>query len=261
VTDDLSESSRSLLRAARTDAPTSAKRGLIWRGVMLTPPLTLVGPRTVHAASLAHSPAQNAAGGLLSAGKLLVAGALAGSALTIGIGVAVFGSSRTDGRVAASAPHERSAARPATLPPVPVSAPVAEGHHVVEPVIEVVEIDSPSSNSTRVPAQTAAPQPAAEPTRSASMRGAGIGGKARGEGDALMREALLVAQAREDILAGSPSSALDALDGARATGSRSLEPEELSLRARALRMLGREGEASRVESALSSRFPESFLAR
>ena len=76
-----------------------------------------------------------------------------------------------------------------------------------------------------------------------------------------MHEAARVGEARRELAQGEAMAALASLDAAAASPSRSLEPEELSLRVRALRLLGRDEEAGRVEDALRARYPESFLAR
>jgi hypothetical protein len=75
-----------------------------------------------------------------------------------------------------------------------------------------------------------------------------------------MHEAALVSQARTAIVQGHPAAALDVLDLAAQDSSHSLEPEELSLRVRALRLLGRDAEALRVEETLKARYPGNFLS-
>jgi hypothetical protein len=76
-----------------------------------------------------------------------------------------------------------------------------------------------------------------------------------------MYEAKLVTQARKALVEGRPAAALDVLDLAARDSSRSLEPEELSLRIRALKQLGRDGEAASVEETLRARYPDHFLSR
>jgi hypothetical protein len=78
--------------------------------------------------------------------------------------------------------------------------------------------------------------------------------------DVLMYEAKLVTQARQALVEGRPAAALDVLDLAARDSSRSLEPEELSLRIRALKQLGRDVEAASVEETLRARYPDHFLS-
>jgi hypothetical protein len=103
----------------------------------------------------------------------------------------------------------------------------------------------------------------------------GVGSSARGgphpesltsrragrEDDALGREAALVAEASSAVRRGDAEAALATLDAARRIGSLRMEPEELSIRARALRRLGRESEATETEVALRTKYPDHFLAR
>ena len=76
-----------------------------------------------------------------------------------------------------------------------------------------------------------------------------------------MHEAALIGQARTAIVQGRPAAALDALDAAERDSRAQPQPEELSLRVRALRALGRADEASQVEETLRFRNPDSFLSR
>jgi hypothetical protein len=77
----------------------------------------------------------------------------------------------------------------------------------------------------------------------------------------LSDEASLVTAARTALVAGDPARALLLVQSARKSKARSLEPEELSLEARALRALGRADEALATELALRGRYPAHALAR
>jgi hypothetical protein len=79
--------------------------------------------------------------------------------------------------------------------------------------------------------------------------------------DALERETLLVAEARGALMRGNPNGSLSAVRAARAQTSHALEPEEMSLEAKALRALGRPADAAVVEAQLRARFPDHALAR
>jgi hypothetical protein len=255
--------SRALLDAARQDGPGSAGRSRIWEGVALAPHLSLVAsagreslkPGAVTAGATAKAGAGVVAA--LSAGKLLLAGAVVGSALTVGLGafllrgplhshavtlaenaqVASADGSRLGNRAptyAAYAPEVRAVVVPEAAV---AAAPVEKGD---VPAGVPVKVDAPVARH-----EASAPSKAV-PTS--------------GDSDGLMREGALVSEARRDLALGLSLGALASLDAAARGTSRSLEPEELSLRARALRSLGRNAEASRVEETLKTRYPDNFLA-
>jgi Flp pilus assembly protein TadD len=73
--------------------------------------------------------------------------------------------------------------------------------------------------------------------------------------DILTREAALVTSARHQLLAGNAEGALHDVRAARALPVRQLEPEVLTLEARALRALGRDDEAVEAEMTQRLRFP------
>jgi hypothetical protein len=70
-----------------------------------------------------------------------------------------------------------------------------------------------------------------------------------------------VTAARAALMAGDPARALALVQTTRKWGTRSLEPEELSLEARALRALGRADDAAVTELVLRRRYPDHALAR
>jgi hypothetical protein len=79
--------------------------------------------------------------------------------------------------------------------------------------------------------------------------------------DPLMREAALVAEARSALVRGDPLGALRTIRATASGSQRELEPEELSIEARALRALGRGAEADTVDVALRTRYPDHALSR
>ena len=204
----------------------------------------------------------------VSAGKLLIVGAVAGSALTIGLGLALLGPRDWAAGTLASrdlqAPVHAAARGNATVSPMPavVSDPTttagvtAEIDGPVAPAGPAAE-QLPTLAGGHAPLRRAAGAPQAG-SPAASRAGAG---RAPSGQDVLMHEAALIGQARTAIVQGRPAAALDALDAAERDSSHSLEPEELSLRVRALRALGRADEASQVEETLRVRYPDSFLSR
>jgi hypothetical protein len=79
--------------------------------------------------------------------------------------------------------------------------------------------------------------------------------------DTLAHEAALVSEARSAVVRGEPEAALTALQAAHGLHVRALEPEELSLEARALRAMGRDAEAAAVDERLRASFPDHALAQ
>ena len=79
--------------------------------------------------------------------------------------------------------------------------------------------------------------------------------------DTLMRESALVGEARGALMRGDSKAALAALKATKTLKHRELEPEELSLEAKALRAMGRDGDAASLEIVLKSRYPDHALAR
>jgi hypothetical protein len=168
--------------------------------------------------------AKVAAGGT----KLLVTGALFGSIVTVGVAALVLGF-RTPRAPLAPEPSFAIHADPEIAPVAP-----AMGTLVVDP----------------------------EPARSVSpVRRPVTQNRAAPAPDTLTREATLVGEARGALVRGQPETALGALRATELLPSRAMEPEELSLEARALRALGREPEAEFVEGQLRARFPDNALAR
>jgi hypothetical protein len=170
--------------------------------------------------------AKTAAGGT----KLLLTGALFGSIVTVGVAAFVIGFRTPRARLAPE-PSFAMHADPEIAPVAPaMGSPVAADP---EPAAAV----SPARHSA---------------TRSHATAAAG---------DTLTREATLVSEARGALVRGQPETALGALRATELLPSRAMEPEELSLEARALRALGREPEAEFVEGQLRARFPDNALAR
>jgi len=236
----LSPATRSLLRAAKGDAPNAAARAKVWSSVA-----SAVGG-AAGAAGAAGS-ASTAPGALLTGGagasKLLALGALLGGTVTVGLAAMLLRLGPAPGETpgAHSAPIAALAAastapRPDPPPPfLPVLAP-----------------------------QAAAPTPTVSP-RLTGPAGAGMAPSPRSApaspDDSLAREASLVVEAREALGRGDPQSALRAIHAARMLPSHQLGPEELAVEARALRALGKDDQAKDVDSTLRKRFPESALAR
>ncbi|HEY2510733.1 MAG TPA: hypothetical protein VGI39_07750 [Polyangiaceae bacterium] len=218
---ELSSSTKELLRAARTDGPAAAARAKIWSGV---------GAGGVGAAG-----AIGAAKGLGAAsggvGKLLAMGALFGGTVTVGIAAMLL--------------HVGPTLRPETNVGVQADSDMAA---IAPAARTTVTLDAPA-------------RPAPPPAYGAPKHAAGGRSAAGLMEDALTREAGLVATARNLVMRGDPQGALGVLHTARTLPSHALEPEELSLEARALRALHQDAEAAAAEESLKVRFPDSALAR
>jgi hypothetical protein len=173
--------------------------------------------------------AKTAAGGT----KLLVMGALFGSIVTVGVAAFVVGF-RTPRAPLAPEPSFAMHADPEIAPVAP-AAPAMGAPVVTDPE----------------------PAAAVSPSRRSATRNHAAGVAT----DTLTREATLVSEARGALVRGQPETALGALRATELLPSRAMEPEELSLEARALRALGREPEAQFVEGQLRARFPDNALAR
>jgi hypothetical protein len=76
--------------------------------------------------------------------------------------------------------------------------------------------------------------------------------------DMLSREVSLVQEARRDLQNGDAASALKTVRAARSLEARQLEPEEMSLEAKALHLLGRHLEAAKIESQRRAMYPNAL---
>jgi hypothetical protein len=219
---ELSPSTRALLRSARDDAPSAASRARILGGVASATSATALGV------------AAKTAGGT----KLLLTGALFGSIVTVGVAAFVLG--------AGVAPHFSHGP--------PLSPDPSFAMHA-DPELAPVAPAAMSAMPARVAEEPEAIRPSA-PARHAGTRVH----PSVAPDDSLAREGALVREARGALVRGQAETALGALRATELLPSRALEPEELSLEARALRALGRDPEAAFVENQLRARFPDNALS-
>jgi len=254
--------SRALLDAARDDRPSPERRSRIWERVAMAPQLSLVasapsaGRASVQpgAAAGGTPPIHGGLAGALSAGKLVLAGAVAGSMLTIGVGVFLLRGS----------PRANPAGVPGRPSTVEVVSPTRETTALPPPTAAIArragpDLDDPPALSQTISASPA-PVPAGVRPQARRPAPASVASVAA-HGDTLMQEVAWVAEARRQLGSGQATAALASLDAASAAGSRSLELEELALRVRALRILGRDVESRQAEATLRARYPENFLSR
>ena len=80
------------------------------------------------------------------------------------------------------------------------------------------------------------------------------------EHDRLALEARMVSEARGALHRGDPETALRVVRAARSQAGARLVPEELTVEAQALRAMGDEAGAQRVEADLAGKFPEQAIS-
>ncbi len=252
---------RTMIEAAKADAPSGAARANVWAGVS-----TVVG-EAVGAASSAGG----AAAGSAASAKMLVLGTLLGGSVTVGIGAVMLfiGHGPVGSPTSVAAPTRASEfvslARP-RLAPAPLgdpersnpevvqenelSSPQARGEHRTHPAV------TPAHSQTRAAAVESA---TTRKTTAASHASAAVGPVT--DSDTLAREASSLAEARGALARHDAVLALQIVRGLRALPGRQLVPEELAVEAQALRGLGLDDDASAVEARLRVRFPDSVLGR
>jgi hypothetical protein len=165
--------------------------------------------------------------------KLLVMGALLGSAVTVGVAAMVL--------------HVGSP----KLRPEPTAITRAD--------LDREALVLPAQPPAPVPARAPADETPAAPAGASDVRH--VKARARGADDLLAREAELVAEARGAVVRGEPAAALAAIRAAQGLPGHALEPEELSLEVRALRALGQLDAANAAEAKLRAKYPDNALAR
>jgi hypothetical protein len=244
-----------LIEAARADAPNSAARANVWAGVS-----TVVGE-----AAMATGAGGAAAAGSAGAAKMLVLGTLLGGSVTIGVGVAMLFVGRFPApgptlSVAAPAPAEGAElialSMPALTPAPAVNRAVVEASLNPMPGPAFVVAPPPAARLAGFEAGKRAAPAHASPLLSAVS--AVVDGT---DSDSLAHEASSLAEARRALARRDALSALQIVRGLRALPARQLVPEELAVEAQALRGLGLDDEASKVETDLRVHFPDSVLGR
>jgi hypothetical protein len=242
---------RTLIDAAKADAPSGAARANVWAGVS-----TVVGEAAI------TSGAGGAAAGTAGSAKMLVLGTLLGGSVTVGIGTVMLfvGHAPTRPTVSVVAPPAAqgselvSLSRPALTPAPPLNPEVAQepapghGHHHAPGA-------TPPSAARAAALESAAARKTAPATHAAAAAPAVT------ESDTLAREASSLAEARGALARHDAVSALQIVRSLRALPGRQLVPEELAVEAQALRGLGLDDDASAVEARLRVRFPDSVLGR
>ncbi len=241
---------RTLIAAARADAPSTAARANVWAGVS-----TVVG----EAAGLATGASGGAGAGSVGAAKMLVLGTLLGGSVTVGIGGAML----LVGHAPAPRPMVSAAA------PAPAEMMISSSIPVLThpSVLNRGAVEEAPLKTGRVSAGAVRHPPAVR-TAGLQMGKKGAAGRAslspavaETESDTLALEASALAEARGALARRDALSALQIVRGLRALPGRQLVPEELAVEAQALRGLGLDDDANAVETHLRARFPDSVLGR
>jgi hypothetical protein len=239
---------RSLIEAAKADAPTAAARTKVWTGVS-----SVIGEAAAATGAAALA-------GTASAAKMLLIGTLFGGALTVGIGAAllfVAPAHHPQGATAAAAPatHAAPAAPLLKSSPFSMAAEVPRSTPASNAGNAVNAGSATGSEATRAPAERSVK---AHPAHAAKATHAVV---VDDRDDALAREASLLASARSALSRSDALSALQMVRRLRALPAGQLMPEELAVEAQALRALGLASDADQVDTTLRTRFPDSVLGR
>ncbi len=248
---------RSLIEAAKADAPTAAVRTKVWAGVS-----SAVGEAAAATGAAALA-------GSTSAMKMLVLGTLLGGSLTVGVGAALLfvGPIPNSGNPGAATAGMAMAAGAGPVRPVAATQ-IAESARTSasKEVFDSVPARNPGVGSSSAPRSSSAGAMAAHSVRAQPAHTAGVAATTRTAShgdvdDALAREASLLASARSALSRSDALSALQMVRGLRALPAAQLMPEELAVEAQALRALGLNADADQVDTTLRSRFPDSVLGR
>ncbi len=208
-----------LLESARRDGPNAAARAKIWAGV-----------------AGAAGAASAAGGAAASATKMLATGTMLGGAVTVGLAAALI----YVGSMKPATPMQMGVAVAATVESRPMAPP--------EPPIAFERIAAVAT--TEVAATP--PSPRLEKHVAPSANAPSVEG-------GLAQEASLVTRARAALVRGDAAAALREIDAVRSLPARQLVPEELAVRAQALRALGRTREANAADATLKTQYPQSEL--
>lgn len=298
MSNQLSSSTKALLRAAKHDGPSREKRAAMWTGVtgglVTHTPLAInpqgaappAGPIAAPVAvpspppSVPVGPAA-AKGGLLAGASMKGAfiGALFGSAISIGVATFMLRSKSVDPPAPVQALVVTAPEKAST--PASTLGPSSEPSHATSPSANTTNLPlgptatpsamfelaatpttAPIAQSNRASAEstTATEKPSARSRHDSAASNAPKSSASNDSPDGLLsKEVALVAEARRELLVGDATAALKSVRTARALEARQLEPEEMSLEARALRALGRDAEAAKIENQLRSSYPDTTL--
>ena len=216
-----------LFEAAKLDGPSESARDAMWAGIQTT---------TAGASSIALMK------GASVASSKLVLGIALGASLTVGIAVTVLALARTT-------TPPRSFARVTAVEPRTLERPVISEEVAPPPVLITGRV-------AQVQPQ-AQPQPTVAPVELDQLTRTGT--TTLSEHDRLAREARMVSEARGALHRGEPDTALRLVRAARNQKGARMVPEEMTVEAQALRAMGDEAGAARVDAELAGKFPEQSI--
>jgi hypothetical protein len=229
---------KALLEAARRDGPAAASRAKIWTGVSGT-----VGTGAA---------AVGVGGATFGLAKMVATGTLFGGAMTVGVAAALL--YVANAKAPEMTPDRAHVAQAHMTTAVPV---LPEADNVLPPIAEPQAAEVVASLR---PVTPAVPEETPSPTPRPKAHAAPVANAAQAY-DSIGREASLVAKAQAALVRGDGAGALRIIDLTRSLPSRQLEPEELAVRAQALRALGKTREAAATDAKLKSSYPLSALVR
>jgi hypothetical protein len=254
--DALSQSTRALFKAARTDGPSAVARTKIWSGVAGATSIGAGAAIGSAANASAGAASASSAGAGAGAGKLLLAGTLFGGALTVGVAALVL-------RMGSPSvlPQEPASAAPTVASSfVSVASAAADSEDTTADSEENSIYLASRAREDGFMAPQSPPGPRADLSAVNEPPAAQVP-QAPHVADALTREAMLIAQARGALRTGDAVGALSAARSAKRIPGAQLEPEALAVEIGALRALGREADAVAAELELRRKYPEHALAR
>ena len=218
---------RDLFEAAKLDGPSEGARDAMWASIQ--------GATVGGVGSVAAMKATGLASSKLALGIAL------GATLTVGIAATVVALTRPATMMAPRA-SDRIAPRSLEHVTQNVEAPppvMVTGHAVVQQAPQMsVDLDQ---------------KPVAQTTTR-------TGTTTMSEHDRLAREARMVSEARGALHRGEPETALRIVRAARTQAGARLVPEELTVEAQALRAMGDEVGAQKIDAELAGKFPEQAIS-
>lgn len=272
MSNNFSPTTRALLDAAKHDGPSRERRAAMWTGVtggLVTHTPLQVKPQGAGASGANGAAQAGAAKGAFWAGasmKGAFIGALFGSAISIGVATFML----------------RAKTEPAAPPPPPTqivvaapqSGPAAANANAVQNAQSSngsTSIELPATNDTNAQSSgnsagssmsSHGDPNATDTSHASSSKASGRSAHAKRDSastespdEMLAHEAALVGEARRELLTGDPAAALKSARAARSLEVRQMDPEEMGIEVKALRALGRDTEADRVESQLRTMYP------
>jgi hypothetical protein len=240
------ERMQKLFAAAKLDGPSDESRAAMWTGIETAASISL-GATGAAGGATGGTSALAAAKTALLASKLVL-GLVFGASLTVGIAGALVAVTLTQSSARAPVQVLSTARTLEHVHEVNRAAP-EEGDRAVNGGVD------PNATPAVVITGRAATGDPALATAAHSPAHLAMGKPALSEQDRLAGEARMVGEARGALHRGDPDLALRIVRAARTQPNARMVPEELTVEAQALRAMGDEAGAKRVDADLASRFP------